>query len=72
MTLGRSIPLTEFFVAKPSDSVKVINSQLTRGRNLLLTPGVYDVATSIAVKRPTRSSSASVMPRSLQSTAPSR
>ena len=51
MTPGRSIPITEFFVAKPSDSVQVINSQLARGRNLLLTPGVYDVAKSIAVKR---------------------
>jgi hypothetical protein len=51
MTPGRSIPVTEFFIAKPSDSVKVINHQLARGRNLLLTPGVYDIAKSIAVKR---------------------
>jgi hypothetical protein len=36
---------------KPSDSVQVINNQLARGRNLLLTPGVYDVSRSIAVKR---------------------
>ena len=28
-----------------------INSQLARGRNLLLTPGVYDVGKSISVKR---------------------
>jgi hypothetical protein len=51
MTRGRSIPIAEFFVAKPSDSVQDINRQLARGRNLLLTPGVYDVAKSIAVKR---------------------
>jgi hypothetical protein len=48
---GRSIPLSDFFVARPSDSVQAINSQLARGRNLLLTPGVYDVGQSIAVKR---------------------
>jgi hypothetical protein len=51
MTPGRSIPLTKFVVAKPSDSVQAINNQLARGRHLLLTPGVYDVARSIAVKR---------------------
>ena len=50
-TAGRTIPLREFFVAKPSDSVQTINSQLARGRNLLLTPGVYEVAKSISVKR---------------------
>ncbi len=50
-TAGRSIPLTDFFVAKPSDSVKTINSQLARGKNLILTPGIYDVAESIEIKR---------------------
>jgi hypothetical protein len=48
---GRSIPLSDFFIAKPSDSVQTINSQLARGRNLLLTPGVYDVDQTIKVKR---------------------
>ena len=43
MTKGRTIPLRDFFIAKPSDSVQTINSQLARGMNLLLTPGVYDV-----------------------------
>ena len=51
MTAGRTIPLGDFFVAKPSDSVHTINNQLARGMNLLLTPGVYDVGLSIAVKR---------------------
>ncbi len=51
MTAGRTIPLDDFFVAKPSDSVHAINNQLARGKNLLLTPGVYDVGQSIAVKR---------------------
>ena len=51
MTAGRTIPLDDFFVATPSDSVQAINNQLARGKNLLLTPGVYDVGLSIAVKR---------------------
>lgn len=51
MTAGRTIPLSDFVVAEPGDSVQQINRQLARGRHLLLTPGVYDVATSIAVRR---------------------
>jgi hypothetical protein len=48
---GRSIPVSDFFVAKPSDSVQTINNQLAQGRNLLLTPGVYNVDRTIKVKR---------------------
>ncbi|WP_163634398.1 glycosyl hydrolase family 28-related protein [Microbacterium sp. B35-04] len=50
-TAGRSIPITEFFIATPDDSVKDINNALARGRHLILTPGIYDVAQSIQVKR---------------------
>jgi hypothetical protein len=50
-TPGRSLPLSDFYVARPGDSVATINNQLSRGRNLLLTPGVYDVGQTIAVKR---------------------
>ncbi|SEG97819.1 hypothetical protein SAMN05444920_11172 [Nonomuraea solani] len=52
MTPGRTLPITDFFVARPSDSAQVINRQLARGKHLLLTPGVYDVARGIEVKRP--------------------
>jgi hypothetical protein len=51
-TAGHSIPLSDFYIAGPSDSVETINKQLARGRNLLLTPGVYSVGRSIDVKRP--------------------
>jgi hypothetical protein len=50
-TAGRSIPITEFFIATPSDSVKDINNALAKGKNLILTPGMYDVAQTIQVKR---------------------
>jgi hypothetical protein len=50
-TAGRTIPIDEFFVADPTDTVQEINSQLARGKHLILTPGVYDVARSIEVKR---------------------
>ena len=50
-TAGTSIPLSQFFVATPSDSVSTINAALARGLNLLLTPGVYNVDSPIKVKR---------------------
>jgi hypothetical protein len=51
-TPGRSIPINRFFVAKPTDSIQAINRELVRGRNVILTPGVYDVDETIHVKRP--------------------
>jgi hypothetical protein len=52
LTPGRTIPLSDFFVAKPSDSVQRINLMLALGKHLLLTPGVYDIGRSIEVWRP--------------------
>jgi hypothetical protein len=51
-TPGHSVPISDFFVAKPSDSVQKINNALARGQDLILTPGVYDVSQTIRVKRP--------------------
>ncbi|WP_243074030.1 glycosyl hydrolase family 28-related protein [Microbacterium sp. SS28] len=51
-TAGRSIPISDFYIAKPGDSAQVINTNLARGKHLLLTPGVYDIAKTIDVKRP--------------------
>ena len=50
-TAGHAIPLSDFFIAKPGESVRTINDQLARGKNLLFTPGVYDIDRTIAVKR---------------------
>ena len=49
---GSSIPLDDFFVARPTDDVKDINTALASGRNLLFTPGVYHLDRTIDVKRP--------------------
>jgi hypothetical protein len=51
-TPGISIPINQFFVANPTDSVATINTALARGRNLILTPGVYHLDQSINVTRP--------------------
>ncbi|MEU8261882.1 discoidin domain-containing protein [Micromonospora sp. NPDC048999] len=50
-TAGTSIPLSQFYVARPSDSAATINSALAQGLNLLFTPGVYSVSQTIAVNR---------------------
>jgi hypothetical protein len=50
-TPGSSIPIADFFVAKPSDDVQAINNALSRGQNLIFTPGVYHLDKTIKVKR---------------------
>ncbi|GAA4266895.1 adenylyl cyclase [Frondihabitans peucedani] len=50
-TAGRSLPLSAFYVASPSDSAKRLDSQLARGKSLLLTPGVYSIDRSLHVRR---------------------
>jgi len=50
-TPGASISIDRFFVASPSDSVEKINSALRRGKNLILTPGVYHLDKTIQVTR---------------------
>jgi len=51
-TPGHSLPIDSFFVAKPGDSIQSINNALSQGKNLIFTPGVYDVDRTIKVKRP--------------------
>ena len=48
---GVAIPLSDFFVASPTDSVSEINMRLRLGKHLILTPGVYEVSESIVVAR---------------------
>ena len=52
LTPGRTLPLSDFYLAKPSDPVWLLNAQLLLGKNLLLTPGVYDIAQSLRVRWP--------------------
>ena len=51
-TPGTSISIDQFFVARPTDSAATINLALHRGKNLILTPGVYHLDQSIEVTRP--------------------
>jgi hypothetical protein len=51
-TAGTSLPIEKFFVATPSTPVPAIDAALALGRDLILTPGVYDLSTPILVTRP--------------------
>ena len=47
---GKSAPLSSFFVATPATATSTINTELARGRNLVLTPGIYDLTRPIVVR----------------------
>lgn len=49
---GTSLPIDRFFIANPDTSESQINRALARGMDLILTPGVYDVASPIEVSNP--------------------
>jgi hypothetical protein len=48
---GYSLPISRFFVANPSTPTLVIDLALALGKNLVLTPGVYDLNQPIVVSR---------------------
>ena len=50
-TPGTSLPLTQFYVAKPGDSAATINQALAQGLNLIFQPGIYHVSQTINVTR---------------------
>jgi hypothetical protein len=49
---GESLPIDDFFIAHEGDSAAEINAALASGKNLLLTPGVYELEQSLRVERP--------------------
>ena len=50
---GSSIPISDFYIAKPTDSAAVINLALAVGKNLILTPGVYKLDRPLYILWPT-------------------
>jgi len=51
-TPGRDIPLSKFYIAQAGkDSAAKMNEELAKGKNLLLTPGIYDLDEPIKVTR---------------------
>jgi hypothetical protein len=50
-TPGRTIPLSRFYIGHPGDTAAAINAQLAQGKNLLVTPGIYELTEPIRVER---------------------
>ena len=48
---GTSLPISQFYIAKPGDTADTINSALSQGKNLLFTPGIYHLSNTINVTR---------------------
>ena len=48
---GTSLPISSFFITTPSSTLAQINSALNSGKDLILTPGIYKYAGSIAVTK---------------------
>ena len=52
-TAGETIPIERFYIARPDvDTAETINAQLARGKDLILTPGIYELTAPIRVTRP--------------------
>jgi hypothetical protein len=51
-TPGLSIPINRFYVAQPTDSAEKINLELLLGKDLILTPGIYNLDRAIIVPYP--------------------
>jgi hypothetical protein len=51
-TAGTALPISKFFIATPSTSILAIDAALALGKDLLLTPGVYNLKAPILVSRP--------------------
>ncbi|MFJ4804769.1 ricin-type beta-trefoil lectin domain protein [Streptomyces murinus] len=49
---GTSIPLSQFYIAKPGATAADMNAALAAGKNLLVTPGVYHLDQTLDVTRP--------------------
>jgi hypothetical protein len=51
--LGKTIPIAHFYIAHATrDNAATINQQLAKGKDLILTPGIYDLTEPIRVTRP--------------------
>jgi hypothetical protein len=52
-TPGKTITLDRFYIAHAGvDTAATMNAQLDAGKNLLLTPGIYDLSEAIRITRP--------------------
>jgi hypothetical protein len=51
ITAGKTLPISQFFIAKPGDTAATMNAQLAAGKHLLFTPGEYLLTQTLQVRR---------------------
>jgi len=51
-TPGTSIPIQSFFIASPADTAASMTAAVASGKNLILTPGVYNLDQTIEITHP--------------------
>ena len=49
---GTTIPISQFFIAKPGATAAQMNAALAQGLNLLITPGIFHLDQTLNVTRP--------------------
>ena len=49
---GRSIPISQFFIAHEGDTATELNAALAQGKHLLLTPASYSIAQPLQITHP--------------------
>ncbi|HEX3778706.1 MAG TPA: RICIN domain-containing protein [Pseudonocardiaceae bacterium] len=49
---GTSLPISQFYITQPGDTAETINAQLAAGKNLIVTPGIYNLDEPLNVTNP--------------------
>ncbi|GAB3818917.1 RICIN domain-containing protein [Kribbella italica] len=49
---GQSLPISQFYIAKPGVSAATLNAELAAGKNLLFTPGIFRLSEPLRITRP--------------------
>ncbi|MFC9691075.1 RICIN domain-containing protein [Kribbella sp. NPDC056951] len=48
---GQSLPISQFYIAKPGVTAATLNAELAAGKDLLFTPGIYKLSDTLRVTR---------------------
>ena len=48
---GTTLPISQFYITQPGDTAETINAQLAAGKNLIVTPGIYNLDEPLSVTR---------------------
>ncbi|WP_432949047.1 RICIN domain-containing protein [Kribbella sp. CA-253562] len=49
---GQSLPISQFYIAKPGVLAATLNAELASGKNLLFTPGIFRLSEPLRITRP--------------------